>query len=143
MPTGFQPSAFQLDAFQIDAISGVLYAVDQNDTGSFVGSVETAPIIIIDTHDGGKQKKKFDAEKAKKDRQKQEIIDLYEQIVEGKPKLAAEIVEPYVKTATISEIKSTNAINIDFDSLINDLSRIQQLYDAHIEMDDEEVLALL
>lgn len=141
MSTGFQPSAFQLDAFQIDAIDGVLYAVDQNDTGAFVGSVETAPIIVVDTHDGGKQKKKFNEEKAKKQRQKQEIIDLYEQIVEGKPKLAAEIVEPYVKTATISEIKSVN--NIDFDSLLNDLVRIQQLYDAHIEMDDEEVLALL
>ena len=141
MSTGFQPSAFQLDAFQIDAISGVLYAVDENDSGAFVGSVQTAPIIVVDTHDGGKQKKKFNAEKAKKDRQKQEIIDLYEQIVEGKPKLAAEIVEPYVKQATISEIKSLPSI--DFDSLMNDLTRIQQLYDAHIEMDDDEVLALL
>ena len=142
MTTGFQPNAFQLNAFQIDAISGVLSATDANDTGSFVGSV-APPIIIIDTHDGGKQKKKFADENAKKQRQKQEIIDLYEQIVEGKPKLAAEIVEPYVKTATISEIKSVNAVNIDFDALINDLTRIQQLYDAHIEMDDEEVLALL
>ena len=141
MSTGFQPSAFQLDAFQIDAISGILYAVDENDSGVFVGSVQTAPIIVVDTHDGGKQKKKFNAEKARKQRQKQEIIDLYEQIVEGKPKLAAEIVEPYVKTATISEIKSLPSI--DFDSLMNDLARIQQLYDAHIEMDDDEVLALL
>lgn len=143
MTAAFQVNAFQANAFQTLVVTGVLDATDQNDTGSFIGVVQAAPILIIDTHDGGKQKKKFDAEKVKKDRQKQEIIDLYEQIVEGKPKLAAEIVEPYVKTATISEIKSTNAINIDFDSLINDLSRIQQLYDAHIEMDDEEVLALL
>ena len=143
MTAAFQLNAFQPNAFQTLVVDGVLYAVDQNDTGAFVGNVENAPILIVDTHDGGKQKKKFAAEQAKKQRQKQEIIDLYEQIVEGKPKLAAEIVEPYVKQATISEINSLNTINIDFDSFIKDLARIQQLYDAHIEMDDEEVLALL
>lgn len=141
MTAAFQINAFQPNAFQVATISGSLYVIDQNDSGSFTGTVEVNPIIVIDTHDGGDKKKKFAEEKAKKQRQKQEIIDLYEQIVEGKPKLAAEIVEPYVKTATISEIKSAN--NIDFDSLLNDLVRIQQIYDAHIEMDDEEVLALL
>ena len=100
MTAAFQTNAFQPDAFQVLVVTGVLNATDQNDTGAFVGSVETAPIIVVDTHDGGKQKKKFDDEKAKKQRQKQEIIDLYEQIVEGKPKLAAEIVEPAPKIST-------------------------------------------
>lgn len=51
MSNAFQPTAFQNNAFQIDPITGVLYAVDENDTGSFVGSVTTAD-VTVDTHDG-------------------------------------------------------------------------------------------
>jgi hypothetical protein len=57
------------------------------------------PIIIIDdTHDGDYKKKKWAEERNKKEKRKQEIIDLYERIVEGKPQVAEEIVAPYVKT---------------------------------------------
>lgn len=51
MSNAFQPTAFQNNAFQIDPVTGVLYAVDENDTGSFVGSVTTAD-VTVDTHDG-------------------------------------------------------------------------------------------
>lgn len=39
MTTAFQNNAFQTSAFQIDAVSGVIYAIDQNDTASLSGSV--------------------------------------------------------------------------------------------------------
>ena len=109
---------------------------------SAIGVATPVPPIIIDfdTHDGGKKKFKEKLAKEIKDkkRRRQEIVDLYEQIVEGKPAIAAEIVAPYVKQATISEIKSIN-----FDALMADVNRVQQMYDTYIEMDDEEVLALL
>lgn len=52
MANGFQPSAFQNNAFQIDPVTGSIYAIDQNDTGSFVGSVSGGGEVVTDTHDG-------------------------------------------------------------------------------------------
>jgi hypothetical protein len=96
----------------------------------------------MDMHDGGPKKRKKEAAKQKKRRD--EIIALFEHLVEGKPLVAEEIAAPFIKEATISELKSIDFINsIDFDALMADLARVQQIYDAYIEMDDEEVLALL
>ena len=71
MTTAFQSNAFQNNAFQVDPVTGVIYAVDQNDTASISGEViisgqlyavdqnDTANLqgIVteqpnIDTHDG-------------------------------------------------------------------------------------------
>lgn len=49
---GFQPSAFQNNAFQVDPVTGSIYAIDENDTGSFVGSVSGGGEVVVDTHDG-------------------------------------------------------------------------------------------
>jgi hypothetical protein len=104
--------------------------------------VQVAPIVVMDMHDGGPKKRKKEAAKQKKRRD--EIIALFEHLVEGKPLVAEEIAAPFIKEATISELKSIDFINtIDFDALMADLARVQQIYDAYIEMDDEEVLALL
>lgn len=48
MTTGFQPNAFQANAFQVDPVTGVLYAVDQNDTCLIRGTITSG----ADTHDG-------------------------------------------------------------------------------------------
>ena len=142
MTAAFQLNAFQPDAFQTLVITGVLNATDQNDSGSFTGVVETAPIVIIDMHDGGPKRRKKEADKQKQRRD--EVIALFEHIVEGKPLVAEEIAAPFIKQATISNLKSIDFINtVDFDALMADLVRVQQIYDAYIEMDDEEVLALL
>ena len=142
MTAAFQANAFQPDAFQVLVITGVLNATDQNDTGSFTGIVQVAPIVIVDTHDGGPKRRKKESDKQKQRRD--EIIALFEHIVEGKPLIAEEIAAPFIKEATISNLKSIDFINtIDFDALMADLVRVQQIYDAYIEMDDEEVLALL
>lgn len=51
MANGFQPSAFQNNAFQVDPVTGSIYAVDENDTCDFVGSVSGGQ-DTGDTHDG-------------------------------------------------------------------------------------------
>ena len=71
MTTAFQPNAFQNNAFQVDPVTGVIYAIDQNDSCSISaetvisGSIsatdqnDTCDIVgtvsqpsTIDTHDG-------------------------------------------------------------------------------------------
>jgi len=146
MTAAFQLNAFQPNAFQTLTVTGVLNATDENDTGSFTGTVGgVVPVIDIDMHDGDKKRKKRLAEEsAKAKKRRDEVVALFEHIVEGKPLVAEEIAAPYIKEATISELKSIDFINtVDFDALMADLARVQQIYDAYIEMDDEEVLALL
>ena len=71
MTTAFQPNAFQNNAFQVDPVTGVIYAVDQNDSCSISAQVvisgsidvtdqnDTCDIVgtvsqpsTVDTHDG-------------------------------------------------------------------------------------------
>ena len=146
MTAAFQLNAFQPNAFQTLVVTGVLSATDQNDTGAFTGTVGgVVPVITIDMHDGDKKRKKQLKKEADKAKQRRaEVVALFEHLVEGKPLIAEEIAAPYIKQATISELKPVSFVNtIDFDALIADLTRVQQIYDAYIEMDDEEVLALL
>lgn len=142
MTAAFQTNAFQANAFQTLVIEGVLYATDGNDTGAFVGTVSGGK-ILIDTHDGGKRKKAEEQERkkyaAKQKERRDEIIALFEQIVEGKPQLAEEIAEPFIVVEATVEAPAV----INFDAMLADLARVEQIYHAHIEMDDEEVLALL
>ena len=95
-------------------------------------------IFDIDTHDGGDKKRDFKGEANKKRKKREEIVRLFEQLVEGNPEAARQIVEPIVQNASIVELKSIN-----FDQLLADLSRVESIYAAWIEMDDEEVLSLL
>ena len=95
------------------------------------GSTPVPPIVYeIDMHDGGKRKKqetefrKKEAEKAKLRRD--EVLALFEQI------------KPFVIEATA---KSPAIIN--YDAMLADLDRVNRIYNEYIEMDDEEVLALL
>ena len=145
MTAAFQTNAFQPNAFQVLVVTGVLNATDQNDSGAFTGVVQVAPIIVMDMHDGGKKRKKYlkeEAAKAKKRRN--EVVALFEHLVEGKPLIAEEIAAPFIKQATISELNPVEFVKtVDFDALMADLAKVQQIYDAYIEMDDEEVLALL
>jgi hypothetical protein len=120
MIIAFQLNAFQNDAFQV------------SDT-----------IVYFDTHDGGKRRKdeekyrKQEAAKAKARRD--EILALFELIVEGKPRIAEEIAEPFVLIEATIEKPAV----IDYEAMLSDIARVEQIYHAYIEMDDEEVLALL
>lgn len=47
MTTAFQPNGFQSNAFQVDPVTGLLYVVDENDSGSFVGQVGISGAISV------------------------------------------------------------------------------------------------
>jgi hypothetical protein len=109
-----------------------------------IPSVIIPPIIIeIDTHDGGKRKKaeeeyrRQEAVKAKARRD--EVLALYERIVEGKPELAEEIAQPFVITQ--ATIKAPAVIN--YDAMLASFDKVEQIYNAYLEMDDEDVLLLI
>ena len=53
-------------------------------------------------------------------------------------KIAEEIAEPFVIEATAQ----APAV-INYDAMLADLDRVNRIYNEHIEMDDEDVLALI
>jgi hypothetical protein len=93
MANAFQHSAFQVNAFQEGLVDGVLYAIDQNDTGLFTGTV-TQSVVTRGDGDAWKRRKEIDKKiaelelakrKAMRDaaaKRKQAITDL----VDPKPK---------------------------------------------------------
>lgn len=106
-------------------------------------AIPPTPIVVVDTHDGDeKRKKRYAEENAAKERKKAELKAIYEELVEGKPRIAEEIVAPYmvvtedVKAATVTPV-------IDYDKLLTSLDTVQKLYREYQELDDEEVLLLL
>lgn len=145
MTAAFQVNAFQPNAFQTLTITGVLSATDQNDSGSFTGVVQVAPIIVMDMHDGGPKKRKKEEEEhrkveaAKAKARRDEVLALFEQIVEGKPRIAEEIAEPFVLIEATIQAPAV----IDYEAMLADIARVEQIYSAYIEMDDEDVLLLL
>ena len=88
-------------------------------------------------HDGVYLKKKFAKEVADAARRKDEIVYAFERIVEGRPEAAAEIAEPFMET------RAATLPAIDYDRMLADLDRVQRIRDLHIELDDEDVLALI
>ena len=116
---------------------------------AFAPSIQTSPPIVIidDTHDGDYLGKKLRKERKAIAARRQRVLDLYEQIVEGKqpePEVVA-----LVEAAGISSPDSIiYAPAIELTGLIATLERAQQLaerlaIEAAIEADDEEVLLLL
>ena len=105
-------------------------------TGTLTASVQ--PIIVIDdSHEGDKKRKKnWDEDQAKRERRKQELISVYEQLHETRPEVAERIVEPHL---TVNIEQPT----VNWDALLGDLDRVERLMREHQEMDDEEVLLLL
>lgn len=101
------------------------------------------PVVLIDTHDGDKRKdQKFREEAKKRAQRRDEVIAIYEELVEGKPRIAAEIVAPFVET-TMVDGEVVPVARIDFDALLNDINRLEMLRRELEELDDEEALLLL
>ena len=94
------------------------------------------PLIDVG-HDGDYLKKKFAREIADKARRKAEIVYAFEKIVEGRPDVAEEIAAPFMET------RAATLPAIDYDRMLEDLDRVQRIMDLYIEIDDEQVLALL
>jgi len=109
-----------------------------------IPSVIIPPVIIeIDTHDGGKRKKVEEEhrrkEAAKAKARRDEVLKLFEQIVEGKPEIAKEIAQPFVVTQATIQAPAV----IDYDAMLASFDRVEQIYNAYLEMDDEDVLLLI
>lgn len=108
-----------------------------------VGAAPPPPTILVDTHDGDKRKdRKFKQEADKRAERRREIIAAYEELVEGKPRIAQEIVAPFVEVEIV-ETEVIPVARIDFDALLNDVVRMERLYRELQELDDEEALLLL
>lgn len=104
----------------------------------------TVPVVILDdTHDGDFLRKKFKRERKAVAARRQRVLDLYEQIIEGKqpePEVVALVQAAGIITA--SDIIEAPAISLN--SLVANLERAQALArDLAIEADDEEVLLLI
>lgn len=115
------------------ALSGVEAA---GGTGTLTATVE--PVILAElSHDGDKHRqKKWDEEKAQREKRKEELIKVYEQLHETRPEVVERIVKPHL---TVNIEQPT----VNWDALLGDLDRVERLMREHQEMDDEEVLLLL
>jgi hypothetical protein len=105
-------------------------------------SIAAVSPVIFDFHDGGDRKR--DAEQRKKEAKKtkarrNEVLALFEEIVEGKPRVAEEIAEPFV----ITQATMQSPAIINYDAMLANFEKVQQIYNAYLEMDDEDVLLLL
>jgi hypothetical protein len=106
-------------------------------------AIPPIPPVIYDTHDGGESRhqKQLDdrhsAENRARELRRQEVIAVYEELVEGRPRVVAEIVAPFV-----DEDEYGREI-VDFAALAKDIERVEALYRELREQDDEEVLLLI
>lgn len=173
MTTAFQSNAFQNSGFQVDPVTGVLFAIDQNDTCDIVGTV-TGGNVEVDTHDG------FTREEVKRMKRLQKKIAQAEaQIVQARldkrlarKQLIKDLVDPTqvkeTKVESVSEVKidkpsidlkklNANLINLEQRKqqllrtieLRQEVARAQTALAIHqaqleaAERDDEEALLLL
>lgn len=125
MTTAFQSDAFQSNAFQID-----------------VGPV---PVIDVDTHDGDRQKRRWDKERADRAARHNDLMAAYSLLAEGRPAVAAELVEDFTKPAALEAVQASippKRADVDWRGLLDRTEAIERLWAAFLEMDDEEVLLL-
>lgn len=120
-------------------ITGTL-AATLDSIGVSMRATET-PIFVVDTHDGEGLKKKFQKEAQDKAKYRKRVIDLYEELVELKPKAAEEIIAPF------ADENAQKQSGLDFNALLGNLDRTEALYNSLKreleEIDDEEVFLLL
>ena len=103
------------------------------------GGGSPPPVIIdFDTHDGDKHRKRIRKVRDERELRREQVITAYKTLLEARPQEAAEIVAEYATPAT-----TLRAPSVDFDALLADLDAAERLYQAYLEMDDEEVLLLI
>ena len=97
------------------------------------------PIIVdFDTHDGDKHRKRIRKVRDERELRREQVITAYKTLLEARPQEAAEIVAEYATPAT-----TLRAPSVDFDALLADLDAAERLYQAYIDLDDEEWLLLI
>jgi len=97
------------------------------------------PIVVdFDTHDGDKHRKRIRKVRDERELRREQVITAYQTLLEARPQEAAEIVAEYATPAT-----TLRAPSVDFDALLADLDAVERLYQAYIDLDDEEWLLLI
>ena len=122
MTAAFQNNAFENNAFQTSIVPPV-------------------PILIDDTHDGIFRKKLDEEYRQKNLRRKESIIDAYERLVEGKVDIVDEIIAEF-SVKPKKNVKSAIP-QINFDKLMQHVDKVEALWDAYLEMDDEDILVMM
>lgn len=133
MTTAFQSNAFQNSGFQVDPVTGILYAVDENDSGSFVGTVSGGVTPTIDMHDGFtpeeiKRAKALDKKIAKLEAKKRQAM-LDKRL--ARKQAIKELVSPSVVEIQQPEVELVSEVQVDKPSIdlkkVNaDLIRLEQ-----------------
>lgn len=172
MAAAFQINAFQPNAFQTLVIDGVLFAIDENDTGAFVGTVSGGP-SGKDTHDGFTHKELKHLEKIKKKLQKlrEQEEQAFAEANKRRKQAIKDVIEPPVAPVKEIEVELSQAIEVpkfDVQKLLAEIARLElqqqlverqiaqkqamqayQQYMAHLEalhqanLEDEEALLML
>ena len=110
---------------------------------TLASDVQVGAILIDDTHDGDYLRKKLKAERKALKRRRQQVISLYERLVEGKEPPPA-VVEVLQTEGIAPEIIARQATAPEYDRMIAALERAVELNARlQIEADDEEVLLLI
>lgn len=126
-------------AYTLVADGGVYSYSGNNANLLFSGT----PIVVIDTHDGdGKRKRKFQEDEEARAKRRKQIQDAYEVLLEGRPEVVEAIAAPFVDAPKTPGI-ALQAATVNWDALLADLDAANRLYEAYVELDDEEVLLLL
>lgn len=124
-------AAFQIDAFQNDAF--------QTD-GSPV------PVVVVDTHDDVRRKKRWDEDKAKREARRNDILAAYDLLVEGRPEVAAGLVDEFIRPSALETAQAAvppARSAVDWDSLLARADALDRMWNAFLDMDDEDVVLLL
>lgn len=98
------------------------------------------PVVDFDTHDGDRQRRRFATDRDERDKRRKDVIAAFEILVEGKSPIVEEIVEEFTVAKATPSVEKPR---IDYDKLLRDIDAVQRLWNAYIDMDDEEILLLL
>lgn len=139
MANAFQQNAFQPDAFQESLVSGVLYAVDQNDSGSFAGTVAANN---VDTHDGFtkeeiKRLKRIQKKIAEAEAKR---IALAKAQAKERKQFITDLVDPKPKQTKKNKVQSKQEVTVDIPSI--DLTEINRSI-AYFEAQQSRLLQIV
>ena len=130
MTQAFQLNAFQPNAFQTLTIDGVLYAVDENDTGAFVGTVGGGE-VTVDTHDGGfkhKEIKHLEANKKRLEKLRIKQEKAFADANKRRKQAIEDVINPPVANVKIDEVQSLNPAEVvaidELESINADIARL-------------------
>jgi hypothetical protein len=136
MANAFQHSAFQVNAFQEALDGGYLFAVDQNDTGSFAGTVSQA----ISLHDGDAWKRRKEITKKLAELEKLRIKAIRADAAKRKQAIADLIDPPKVSKRKQKELQSNQELKVDIPSI--DLAELDRSI-AQLEKQNQDIARAL